>query len=167
MCIPLLSANAKPKCEGLVTSNLSNMWLGLLTVLELIGGVRCVARVFVNLQFGRTCVLEQSTASAFGWKGDGFTEQCPSPKESVSCDRVGDARPCDRGPHVCCLLGKQQSSLGKGAVERSLWLCVFWTDNSRTLFPRRKWWTYATSRKEGSPEGGAGTGKTAWVEHTT
>ena len=62
--------------------------------------------------------------------------------------------------------GKQISSLGKGAVERSTWLCVFWTDNSRTLlFQCRKWWTRATSRKEGSPEGGAGTGTAAWAEN--
>ena len=88
MCIPLLSANAKPKCEGLVT------------VMELIGGVRCVARVFVNPSILANMCARTVTASAFGWKGDGFTEQCPSPKESVSCDRVGEARRCDRGPHV-------------------------------------------------------------------
>ena len=34
--------------------------------------------------------------------------------------------------------GKQISSLGKRAVERSLWLCVFLTDKSRMLFPCRK-----------------------------
>ena len=37
------------------------------------------------------------TASAFGWNGDGFTEQCPWPKELVSCDPVGKVRLCDHG----------------------------------------------------------------------
>ena len=39
-------------------------------------------------------------ASAFGWNGDGFKAQCPWPKKIVSFDRVGEARRCDRGPHV-------------------------------------------------------------------
>ena len=38
------------------------------------------------------------------------------------------------------------------------------TDNPRTLFQCSKWWTRATSRMEGSPEGGSGTGKAAWAE---
>ena len=40
-------------------------------------------------------------------------------------------------------------------------------DNPRTLlFPCKKRWTHVTSRKEGSPEGDAGTGKAARAEKT-
>ena len=61
---------------------------GSCDVLELSGGVRCVASVFINLPIRANMCAKTVTASAFGWNGDGFTEQCPWLKEFVSCDRV-------------------------------------------------------------------------------
>ena len=51
-------------------------------VLELSG------RVLVNPSVSAKMCTKRVTASAFGWNGDGFTEQCPWLKEFVSCDRV-------------------------------------------------------------------------------
>ena len=54
--------------------------------------------------------------------------------------------------------GKRSSGALDVAPRRS-------TDNPRTLVQCKKWWwTHATSCKEVSPEGGAGTGKAAWAE---
>ena len=70
-------------------------------VLELSGGLRWVrCRVFVSLSISAKIGTKTVTASAFGWNGDGFTEQCPWLMEFVSCDRVDKARRCDRGPHM-------------------------------------------------------------------
>ena len=56
--------------------------------------------------------------------------------------------------------GKRSSGALDVAPRRS-------TDNPRTLVQCKKWWwTHATSCKEVSPEGGAGTGKAAWAEKT-
>ena len=58
-------------------------------VLELSGGLRWVrCRVFVNPSISANMCAKTVTASAFGWNGDGFTEQCPWLKGIVSCDRV-------------------------------------------------------------------------------
>ena len=65
--------------------------------MEVCGG--CVAACLSIPRFGRKCVLTV-TAFAFGWNGDGFTEQCPWQKEFVSCERVDKARRCDCGPHA-------------------------------------------------------------------
>ena len=59
-------SKCKAQMRRRVTSNLSNMWLGLVTVLGLGRGVWCVARVFVNPQFGRTCVPRQSQPPRLG-----------------------------------------------------------------------------------------------------
>ena len=70
-------------------------------VLELSGGMRWVrCSVFVNSSISAKMSTRTVTASAFGWNGDGFTEQCPWPNAFVSRDRVGKAMRCDRGPHV-------------------------------------------------------------------
>ena len=156
-----------------VTSNLSNMWLGLVTLLELSGGVRCVARVFVNLQFGRTCVPRQSQRLRLGgtvMASHSSVLGQESLFRATALVRPGVvivARTCKSkyfSTSSLLMAGKQYSSMGKGAVKRSLWLRVFLTDNSRTLFPCQKWWTHATSPKEVSPEGGAATGTAAWAE---
>ena len=57
-------------------------------VLELSGGLRWVhCRVFVNPSISAKMCTKRVTATAFGWNGDGFTEQCPWLKGFVSCDR--------------------------------------------------------------------------------
>ena len=51
-------------------------------VLELSGGLRWVrCRVFVSLSMSAKMCTKTVTASAFVWNGDGFTEQCPWPRE--------------------------------------------------------------------------------------
>ena len=51
-------------------------------VLELSGGLRWVrCRVFVSLSMSAKICTKRVTASAFVWNGDGFTEQCPWPRE--------------------------------------------------------------------------------------
>ena len=80
-----------------VTSNLSNMWLGLVTLLELSGGVRGVARGCHPSIRANMCA-KTVTASAFWWNGDGFTEQCPWPREFDLCEGAGEARRCD---YIC------------------------------------------------------------------
>ena len=149
-------------------------------VLELSGGLRWVrCRVLVNPSVSAKMCTETVTATAFGWNGDGFTEQCPWLKGFCF------VRPRLVGPGVVIVArtneskyvstsrllfdGKQYSSTGKrssGALDvaprRS-------TDNPRTLVQCKKWWwTHATSCKEGSKSRGrrAGTGKTAWTEKT-
>ena len=60
--------------------------------------MRC--SVFVNSSISAKMCAKTVTASAFGWNGDGFIEQCPWQNEFVSCDRVDEARRCDCGPHA-------------------------------------------------------------------
>ena len=70
-------------------------------VLELSGGLRWVrCRVFVNPSISSKMCAKTVTASAFGWNGDGFTEQCSWPREIDLCDRAGEDRRRDCGPQV-------------------------------------------------------------------
>ena len=59
--------------------------------------------------------------------------------------------------------GEQLSSLGKRAVERSLWLRVVRL-TTLARCSRARVVDLCDLSQEVSPEGGAGTGKTAWVE---
>ena len=138
----------KAEMRRRVTSNLSNMWLGLVTLLELSGGVRCVARVFVKPQFGRTCVPRQSQPLRLG--GTVLASQNSAlGQESLISARalvrpgvVIVARTC-KGKYVSTsqlLAGRQYSSLGTGAVKRSLWLRVVRLINLARCCSRAKKW---------------------------
>ena len=123
----------KAQMRRRVTSNLSNMWLGLVTVLELSGGVRCVARVFVNLQFGRTCVPRQSQPLRLVGTVMRSQNSVLGKRRlfrATALNRPGVvivARTC-KSKHVptsrLLEAGKQYSSLGTEAVKRSTWLRV-------------------------------------------
>ena len=68
---------------------------------ELSGGFRWVrCRAFVNSSIPAKLYAKTVAASTFGWNCDGFTEQCLWPRGFVSRERAGEARRCDRGPHV-------------------------------------------------------------------
>ena len=131
----------KAQMRRRVTSNLSNMWLGLVTVLELSGGVRCVARVFVIPQFARTCVPRQSQPLRFG--GTVMASQNSAlGQESLICARAL-VRPGVVITYVSTsqlLAGKQHSSLGTGGVKRSLWLRVVRLINLARCCSRVKKW---------------------------
>ena len=93
-------------------------------VLELSGGLRWVhCRVFVNPSISAKMCAKTVTVSAFGWRGDGFTEQCPWPKRRLFCATalirpgfVIVARKC-KSTYVSTsrllVAGKQYSRLGK------------------------------------------------------
>ena len=58
--------------------------------------VRC--RMFVSLSMSAKMCTKTVTASAFGWNGVGFTEQCPWLREFDQCEGAGEARRCD---YIC------------------------------------------------------------------
>ena len=69
-------------------------------VLELSGGVRCVARVFVNPQFGRTCVPRQSQLPRLGGTVMASPNSVLGQKRLFRATAFDEARRCDRGPHM-------------------------------------------------------------------
>ena len=182
MCVPPSCANAETTCarrDGGVklVENVAGSGDG---VLELSGrfAVGAFAACLSVFQCRRKCVPRQSTASAFGVERRWFHRYSVSGQESVmratALVRPGVvivARTCkSKYVSTSSLLfaGEQLSSLGKRAVERSLWLCIVRLTTltrccscAKSDVPAQEWWTYVTSPKEVSPEGGAGTGKTA------
>ena len=141
--------------------------------MEVCGG--CVAACLSVFQCRRKCVPRQSKPLRLG--GTVMVSQYSvSGQESVmratALVRPGVvivARTCkSKYVSTSSLLfaGEQLSSLGKTSSRALVVAPRRSTANSRMLlFQCTKWWTHATSRKEGSPEGGAGTGTAAWAEN--
>ena len=64
---------------------------------------------------------------------------------------------------ICCLLGNKSQVWEKEQWSARCGSASFDCQLSHVV-PAQEWWTHVTSRREGSPKGGDGTGKTAWVE---
>ena len=133
--------------------------------MEVCGG--CVAACFVNPSVSAKLCTKRVTATAFGWNGDGFTEQCPWLKGfcfvrprlvELGVVFVARTRESKHAFHIT-IVGGWKTTLMPGersggaldvAPRRS-------TDNPRTLFQCKKWCgpMRLLARKEVSPEGGA------------
>ena len=115
----------KAQMRRRVTSNLSNMCLGLVTVLELSGGVRCVAKCLSISRNWRKCVPRQSQPLRLGGTVLASQNSVLGQESLISARAL--VRPGVVITYVSTsqlLAGRQLSSLGTGAVKRSLWLRV-------------------------------------------